>query len=149
MPYIDNETNSLVYKATPQLADGVHTINVTVTMANDTNLYIIDFFQVLPNGGGVSSGVGSTHTVPSTTSTGSTTATRSTPIGAIVGGVVGSVAGILVLVIAGYYFLSRRSRGGQAYYFEKPDPADVLAGEGLCRSARYLAQSLLKFPRPR
>ena len=52
-------------------------------------------------------------------------------VGAIVGGVVGGTAAIAILAIAAWYFLHRRSRGGQAYYFDKPSPEDMLAAEGL------------------
>ena len=58
--------------------------------------------------------------------------TQSSPVGAIVGGVVGGIAGIVILALAMlWYLLKKRSHGGQAYYFEKFTPADVLAGEGL------------------
>ena len=68
----------------------------------------------------------------SNTSSGLPTATRSTPIGAIVGGVVGGIAGVVILTLALLWcFLRKRSRGGRAYYFEKPTPVDILAGEGL------------------
>jgi hypothetical protein len=67
-----------LYFGSPELADGTHTISITVITANDTNPFILDFFTVQP--------------------------TRSTtPVGAIAGGVVG---GVLVFVL--WYFLKKR-----------------------------------------
>lgn len=81
------------------------------------------------------SSIVASSSAPSSTSTSSgipIATTKSTPIGAIVGGAVGGIIGITTLALALlWYFLRRRSRGGQAYYFEKPTPADILAGEGL------------------
>jgi hypothetical protein len=121
--------NELVYFATPQLADGLHTINVTVTTANITNLYIFDYFAFTPTAGAYSSGLMTTSTLPTSTMVMPITTTHATPVGAIVGGVVGGIAGIAILAILAYYFMNKRSRGGRAYYFEKPNAADVLAGE--------------------
>jgi hypothetical protein len=131
MPYFDSDNSSVIYFATPTLANGTHTINVTVTAANDTSLYIIDYFLVIPSGGDTS-GVETTRAAPSSTSSVPVVTTQSTPVGAIVGGIVGGIAGIAIVAIAVYYFLFRRSRGGRAYYFEKPGAGDVLSGEGWC-----------------
>lgn len=127
-PYYDGDY--LVYFATPMLQDGDHTINITVTTANATNLYIFDYFAFTPTPGLYSSGLETTSMRP--TSTSAIESSSETPVGAIVGGVVGGIAGIVVLLIAGYYFMKmkRKSGGGQAYYFDKPNPSDVLAGEG-------------------
>jgi predicted PurR-regulated permease PerM len=129
-PQFDSDGDSIIYFFTPQLANGTHTINVTVTTANDTNLFIIDYWLVAPLAGDTS-GVATTRAAPSSSSSVPITTTNAVPVGAIVGGVVGGIAGIVVLVILVYYFLFRRSRGGQAYYFEKPGASDVLAAEGL------------------
>lgn len=127
-PRFDTDNSSIIYFETPPLNNGTHTINVTVTVANDVNPYIIDCFLVVPTPGGDSGGIETTRAAPSSTSSVSTN-TQSTPIGAIVGGVVGGIAGIVLLAIASFYFLHRRSRGGQAYYFEKPGAAEMLEGE--------------------
>ena len=135
-PWYDASSDSIVYFFTPKLADGTHEIDITVTTANVTNPYIIDFFLVTPNANGAGpSGVVTSRNVPtpgSPTSSPSTVpivTSQATPVGPIVGGVVGGIAGIALLIFGLWYFLRRRS-GGQAYYFEKPTPGDILAGEG-------------------
>jgi hypothetical protein len=101
-----------------------------VTTANNTNLFIVDFFLITPSSGG-SSGVQTTRVAPSATSSIPVTVTHAVPVGAIVGGIVGGIALIAVLSILAYYFLRRRSGGGRAYYFGDTGAADVLSGEGL------------------
>jgi len=135
-PWYDNSTKGVVYFQTPKLADGTHEIDIIVKTANVTNQYILDYILVTPNVGGSNTGVVTSRLAPtpgtsSPTSTPSLPVTMdmgSTPVGAIVGGVVGGIAGIAILAIAAWYFLRRRTRG-QAYYFEKPTPGDMLAGE--------------------
>ena len=78
------------YFSTPNLTDGTHWINITVTTANETNPFTIDSFAVASLAGEIS------HV----------------DVDAIAGGVVGGIAGIGVLAIAVWYFL--RSRGGAA-----------------------------------
>src|SRR5258708_5396545 len=99
-------STQLIYFATPKLQDGTHTINITVTGANNTNPYILDYITITPTPGGSSSGVMTTTMAPSSTSIAPIVTTQSIPVGAIVGGVVGGIAGIAILVIAVYYFLS-------------------------------------------
>lgn len=130
MPYYSGD--DLVYFATQVLKDGKHTVDVTVTATNETSQYIFDLFAFIPTAGAYSSGVESTSMLPSSTGDRDGDA-RSVPVGAIVGGVVGGVAAVAILAIIAWYFLFRRSRRGQAYYFEKPSAAEVLAGEGLYR----------------
>jgi hypothetical protein len=48
MPHFDSHNSSLVYFETPTLKNGTHTINVTVTRADTTNPYVVDYFLVLP-----------------------------------------------------------------------------------------------------
>jgi len=130
-PYFDT-TGAIIYFRTPQLSDGSHKIDITVKTANDTNQFLLDFFLVTPSANGGSSGVETSRTPPTSTSTSSglpIVTSHATPVGAIVGGVVGGIAGIAILSILAWYFLRRRSRGGQAYYFDKPTPGDILAGE--------------------
>jgi len=121
-PVIDPIKNKFVYFQTTELVDRIHRVDINVTTANETNVFILDYFLIVPSlGSGNQSGV---------EATGPPTAT--TPVGAIVGGVVGGIASIAILVFALlWYFLRKRRHGGQAYYFEKPTPADILAIEGL------------------
>lgn len=131
-PEYDSATDSTLYFWTPPLADGTHVIDVNVTVANSAIPYIIDYFLVLPPPGSAS-GDETTRVDPSFTSIANTPTNHvihHIPIGPIVGGVVGGVAIIAILSVLAFYFLSRRSRRGQAYYFEKPGSADALAIEG-------------------
>lgn len=131
-PWLDTN-GAVVYFQTPQLSDATHKIDITVTTANWTNQYILDFFLITPSTGGAHSGVGTSRSVPGSTSSSTSVpivTTHSTPVGAIVGGVVGGIAGIAILAIALWYFLRKRTSGGRAYYFDKPTSGDILAGEG-------------------
>ena len=143
------DSGRVLYFETPSMAEGTHKINIVVASANATVQYIIDYVATIPilDGSNSSTTVitlssSVTHTSlaapPSTATLSSAPSatvtryiTRPTPVGGIVGGVVGGVAGIVILVTALWYFLNRRSRGGQAYYFKKSIPDDILAGEGL------------------
>ena len=132
-PWVDS-SGKVVYFSTPKLADGTHTIDITVSTANATDQFILDYFLISPIAGGSTSGVETSRSAPSPTSTSSglpIVTTSATPVGPIVGGVVGGIAGIAVLAVALRYFMRKRTSGGQAYYFDKPSPADILAGEGL------------------
>jgi len=131
-PVTNSTQNKFIYFQTTGLADGDHKVDIKVTTANETNPFILDYFRIVPS-------VETPRSTPSPTSGGGTSPTsalpivptQSFPVGAIVGGVVGGIAGIVILVLALLWcFLRKRSRGGQAYYFEKPTPADILAGEG-------------------
>ena len=149
------DTGGVIYFETQEMAIGDHRIDITVTVADANHQFVVDYFLVSPNPHGSSSEVqtsGSTpsstsmsSSAPSSTSTSSSapspTSTlsslpivtaRATPVGAIVGGVVGGVAGIAILVFALRYLLKRSGGGGKAYYLERPNPAEALAGEGLC-----------------
>ncbi|KAF9781708.1 hypothetical protein BJ322DRAFT_1111639 [Thelephora terrestris] len=115
MPHFDSYNSSLVYFETPTLKNGTHTINVTVTGADPTNPYVIDYFIVLP-------------------ATVEPTAIRqSPPVIAVVGVVVAGIAGIAILTFAAYYFLTRRSRGNRTHYCKKPGAGNARAGEGVSK----------------
>ena len=105
-----------------------------MTFANATNLYIIDYFLVVPLSGDAS-GVETTRAAPSSTIP--IVTTNAVPVGAIVGGVVGGIAGIVLLAFLAYYFLLRRRNGGPRY-FDRPTAADILAAEGVCSLDIYL-----------
>lgn len=134
-------SDGVLYFQTPKLSSDNHVINVTVTEANLTSPLIVDYYLVVPLAGD-STGVETTRAPPSATSSSSGGSSQSTPVGAIVGGVVGGIAGIAILAMIAFYFLHKRSRGGQAYYFEKPGAADVLAGEGLWGFIDHLSKKV-------
>jgi len=132
-PSIDPNTGEAVYFQTPQLADGTHKVDIFVTVAEETNQFVLDYFLITPNAG-CHPGVGTSPSAPTSTPTSAGipfATTQPTPVGTIVGAVVGGIAGIIILALALlWYFLGKRSSGGQAYYFEKATPADILADEG-------------------
>ena len=107
-PYVD-PGRGVFYFRTPVLVDDTHDIGIMVTTANETNLFILDYFLVTS---------GTSSSIPSI------------PVGAIVGGIAGVIIGIAILAVAVWYFCRRRSRGGRAYYFEMRTPGDMLTGEG-------------------
>jgi hypothetical protein len=86
-----------------------------------------DFFLISPIAGGSNSGVETSRSRP----LGSGALICAAPASAIVGDVVGGIASISILVIALWYSLERRTGGGQAHYFKRPSPADILPSEGL------------------
>jgi len=140
-PYFDS-SGLLVYYQTAELPYGTHTINITVTGANSTSPFALDFILV-------SSRVTSTSMGPSSTSSTVTMITHSGIVGPIIGGVLGSIAGIALLAIAAYYFLSKRLRGAgrRRSYFRKSGRADVLAGEALLGSVEpFDATPISPFP---
>lgn len=120
------------------MPDGSHKINITVTAANSTNQFILDFILVTSTGGGSNSGTEISSSASSSASSSTTmkstppiVAARSTPVGAIAGGVVGGIAGVAILAVTLWYYLRRRPRGSKIGYFGKPTPGDILAGECL------------------
>lgn len=100
MPYFDSDNTSVIYFVTPTLANGSHTIDVTVTAANDSSPYIIDYFLIVPSGG-ENSGIDTTRAVPPATASVPiiTTHKHSVPVGAIVGGVVGGIIFVIVILL--------------------------------------------------
>lgn len=137
-PWLDANTGAVVYFQTPKLADGVHKIDVKVSTANWTNQFILDCFLITPSadadGDYDGDGVSTSRSIPAPTSSSSSlpiVTSQSTPVGPIVGGVVGGIAGIAILALALWYFLRKRSSGGRAYYFDKPTAGDMLSGEGM------------------
>ena len=131
--WIDNVTGLAVYFRTPPLSDATHKIDITTTGVNESTLFAVDYFLIVPTAGGSNSGVATSRSAPAPSTTQTTipiVTSHATPVGPIVGGVVGGIAGIVIVAFAVWYFLKKRSSGGRAYYFEKPSPADMLAGEG-------------------
>ena len=98
----------ITYLQTPIIANGTHKIDIVVTSANATNQFIIDCFVTLQSGPNPTS-----YDIPSPTVT--LSGLHSAPVG-------------VIMVIALWYFLKRRSRG-QTHH--KPDPGGTLADEGL------------------
>ena len=134
MPSMSQDT--LVYFKTGILPDGPHSLEISVTMANDTVLFILDEIEIIYN---------STVTTPTMTPTAQS---KSTPVGAIVGGVVGGAAVIVILVIGVLHFMSRRTRGSRDDHFEKPSLrlTEVFPGECVYRFLDYLARISRIYP---
>lgn len=133
-PVIDAATGVTIYFQTPRMADGIHKIDVVVTEANEASQFVLDYFLITPNTGGYHSEVETSSSPPSSTPTSSglpIVTTQSTLVGTILGGVVGGTAGIVILALALlWYFLRKRPRDDQAYYFEKSTPEYILDAEG-------------------
>lgn len=113
-----NAGEALIYFQTDLLQDGPHTVNLTVTAANQTNLFIVDYYA--------SYFIAGTHSSSSSTSTGPPSR-PSDHVGAIAGSVVGGLTAIAILITGLLYFLKRRSRGDQDDYFEAPNPVYVVS----------------------
>jgi hypothetical protein len=104
------------------MSDGTHRIDITVLEANETNPFIVDYIALNRISGGSSSVVGTSHNIPSSTSTSSSlptatsnlpVATRgATPVGVIVGSVLGGIAGIILVIALGFCLRSRNKPGG-------------------------------------
>ena len=90
-----------------------------MTAASQNNLFMVDWFAFTFIAGGLNSTSTPVPTPPP----------HPTHIGAIVGGVVGGLVGIAILIVGLWRFLRRSSRGEQAYYFEKPNPVNMVIDE--------------------
>jgi len=124
-PYFDSNHISLIYFETLALANGSHTINGTITSATFDVPFVIDYVYINPPPGADNAGDKTTQAVPSSSGTlGSTIVVQSMPVGPMVGAIVGSIAGIAVLLFAAWYFLTRRHRDRRANY-----PAGAGAGD--------------------
>jgi hypothetical protein len=129
VPYFDSSYDIVYYKS-QTLQDGPHTFKLTVTGADASNLFIFDFYSFSFIAGSNSSS-SPTPTPP----------THPDHIGAIVGGVVGGLVVIASLSVLLYCFLRKRSRGKQAYYFEKPNQVDMAIDECTINLTNHLTRN--------
>jgi hypothetical protein len=120
-PFYDNTSGIVYYFQSPQLSATTHTLFMNVTQASNQSLFILDAVWYVPLSG--ASAPGTVTVIPSNTAL-SNTGHSTTNVGAIAGGVVGGVAGLVVLALAAYFLMRRRRR--RAYYFEKPNVEDML-----------------------
>lgn len=131
-PVLNDTQETVIYFQTPQLDNTFHKIDVVVTIANETNMVLFDYFRVSHNAGPSSVAASSTSSsTPSSTDVNVILISDSPDIPTIVGGVVGGVVGAVLLVLGVVWYLRKRSRGNRAYYFETPSPAEILGAEGV------------------
>lgn len=130
-------SGQLVSFQTPELPEGTHTIDIIVTTANDTNLYILDYIAIIPSAGGYSSTVETSTMGPSSTSTTPTKITQATLADAIVASVIGSINSIAIVAIPVYYFLRRRAHDRLVDHFQKPSVSRVFVDERLYNPLFY------------
>jgi len=82
-----------------------------VTTANETNLFILDYILIIPS-------------APTPVM-----ATQSLPAGAFVGGIVGGIAGIVVILALALWYSMRKRSGGYQRLGTPSTPADTLTSE--------------------
>lgn len=113
----------IVYYQAPKLPDRTHTIDITVTVANDITLFALDQITIVPTGA---------YNITMTPST-SSTSKQPTTVGAIVGGVVGGIAiiGIIAILVILVYYILNRTPVRQDNEAEKPRVSEILATECL------------------
>jgi hypothetical protein len=124
----------ITWFSTQILPAGTHRIDITVMAANETNQFIFDYIWVYLSGGGPTSVIEISSSVPSSTLTSSSppiATIRATPVGAIVGGVVGGIFGITIPVIVLWYLLKKR-----------PSKRDTLINGGLYTFHRMCCREL-------
>lgn len=121
-PYY-NSVGDIVYFDTQSLADGPHTVKVTVTSANQSNPFIVDYYVYV-----FVAGSNSTIYVTQTPSP-----SHKGRIGEIVVGVVAGLAILALLIIGLIYFMKRSRRNrmdmNQVDIFEKPNTVDMISDE--------------------
>ncbi|CAL1703259.1 unnamed protein product [Somion occarium] len=128
------ESDSVVFFLSPFLSAAQHTLVVDVASCSTENPYIIQLIGYIPT---------STSTLPSASymptnfplptgsaANGASTneSHSSTPVGAIVGGVIGGVALLVITAITLWYFCFRRGRG-QPYFYKSAEAGDLLGQE--------------------
>jgi len=97
---------------------------MNITHASTQSPFFLDAVWFVPlSGTSTIGGIQTVTVIPSNTAVSSGKG-NSTNVGAIAGGVVGGVFGLLALALIAF-FLLRRKRG-QPYYFAKPTAADML-----------------------
>ena len=113
------------------LPAAVHKLVINITYVETRVPYLIDYVAYLPPESAstslsISSSANPTNpTIPSFTGTLPQNSKSSTPVGAIVGGVIGGVALLVITGLAIWYLCRRRSRR-EAYFYETANPTDML-----------------------
>ncbi|OBZ65809.1 hypothetical protein A0H81_01427 [Grifola frondosa] len=115
-PLVDD--NDVVFYGSGTVADGSHTLEITVINAGVG--YVIDYLAYLPSPSQTTSSASYITTVfvtPSSAAQSSIQGSSSLPVGPIVGGVVGGVALLVAAALAFYFLYFRKRRGGRGFYY--------------------------------
>lgn len=118
-PYTDS--TGIVYYKSPSLAATNHTLIVNVTDAGPNYPYALDYAMYVPDANTPSETSGTSTTQ---TSVANAPSVSKKDIGAIVGGVIGGVAALIIVGLTVFYFM--RKKRNQPYYFDKPTPEQML-----------------------
>ncbi|KAK7688892.1 hypothetical protein QCA50_007583 [Cerrena zonata] len=129
---ITADTGDVEFYTSPVLSDGQHTLFANVTSCSSNHLYIMLSILYVPSSitsvASASRTVISSFPTSSNTVSGSSESHSSTPVGAIVGGVIGGVALLIISAIAIWFFCFR-PRHGQPYFYKSAEAGDLLSQE--------------------
>lgn len=125
------ENDNVEFFESSDLSDGQHTLFANVTSCSSDNLYVMTSLAYIPSSKASVSSASLTTSLSlptsSTTAGGATSQSHSsTPIGAIVGGVIGGVALLIISAIAIWFFCFRQ-RHGQPYFYKSAEAGDLLS----------------------
>lgn len=128
-PQVAQDINQVTFFVSPPLSDGIHELEVVVAAASQDNAFYFDYLGVVPETAHESASqdyITSPLSEPtSTVFVTQMTEEHRTPLGPIIGGVLGGMA-ILLGAIFAFWFVFRRHRRGRAYFYRRVDVSEML-----------------------